>query len=36
MIALKVPEGVTVEGYGKTVKGGGMVLMVANAGSETM
>ena len=37
VIALKVPEGVTVEGYGKTVKGEGeLVLMVANAGSETM
>ena len=37
VIALKVPEGVTVEGYGKTVKGGEeLVLMVANAGSEAM
>ncbi len=35
VIAIKVPEGVTVEGYGKTVKGGSeLVLMVANAGSE--
>ncbi|MDG4555534.1 MAG: hypothetical protein P9E24_15000 [Candidatus Competibacter sp.] len=37
VIGLKVPEGVTVEGYGKTVTGGSeLVLMVANAGSETM
>jgi len=37
VIALKVPEGVTVEGYGKTVKGEAeLVLMVTNAGSEAM
>ncbi len=37
IIVLTIPEGVTVEGYGKTLKGGSeLVLMIANKGSEAM
>ncbi|MCP5159276.1 MAG: hypothetical protein H6975_07605 [Gammaproteobacteria bacterium] len=37
IISVKVPEGVTVEGYGRTIKGEAeLVLMVANTGAETM
>lgn len=37
VIVLTIPEGVTVEGYGKTLKGGSeLVLMIANKGSEAM
>ncbi|MCP5127082.1 MAG: hypothetical protein H6973_15965 [Gammaproteobacteria bacterium] len=37
VISLMVPEGVTIEGSGKTVKGpADLILMVSNGGSEVM